>query len=104
VLEVFILSHTLRSPDLFVYGCDYAPTAVELVRKHPAYVAARCHAFVCDVAYDDVGLPDGSLDLVLLIFALSALQPSECDWRAEIHKHWSRFNVSFPHPQNAVGP
>jgi SAM-dependent methyltransferase len=64
-------------PALFVYACDFAPTAVDIVRSSPAYEPVRCHAFVCNLAHDQFDLPDESLDLVILIFVLSALHPDE---------------------------
>eukprot|EP00043_Microstomoeca_roanoka_P005604 m.56842 g.56842 ORF g.56842 m.56842 type:complete len:358 (-) comp13035_c1_seq3:300-1373(-) len=68
-----------NNPDnaFFVYACDYAPTAVELVKGHEKYNADRCHAFVCNIATDEIGLPDESLDAIILIFVLSALHPDE---------------------------
>ena len=41
------------------------------------YDTSRCHAFVCDISDEEARYPmeDGSLDVVTVIFVLSALQP-----------------------------
>jgi SAM-dependent methyltransferase len=61
--------------DLFRYGCDFAPSAVEVVRTHALFDPNRCHVFVCDVSIEDVGLPQSSVDTIVLIFVLSAINP-----------------------------
>jgi hypothetical protein len=44
----------------------------------PYYDAARCHAFVCDVAATalDPPVPPATVDVAVLIFALSAMRPA----------------------------
>ena len=38
------------NPSAQVYACDYAPTAIRLVKENPAYAASgRVHAFVADI-------------------------------------------------------
>ena len=39
------------NPGAVVYACDFAPSAVALVRQHPRYASSggRVHAFVADV-------------------------------------------------------
>ncbi|XP_057717357.1 tRNA N(3)-methylcytidine methyltransferase METTL2 isoform X2 [Corythoichthys intestinalis] len=66
-------------PGLFVYCCDFSSTAVELVKANPEYDPGRCFAFVCDLSDDGAAypVPDGSLDVVVLIFVLSALHPDK---------------------------
>ena len=44
-------------------------------QSHEQYEEKRCHAFVCDVAKDEIGLPAESLDFIVLIFVLSAVPP-----------------------------
>lgn len=44
-----------------------------------AYDPRRCCAFVCDISRDKVDLPDASVDVITLIFVLSALRPDEYD-------------------------
>eukprot|EP00053_Salpingoeca_punica_P005264 m.53383 g.53383 ORF g.53383 m.53383 type:complete len:410 (-) comp13158_c0_seq1:74-1303(-) len=74
---VFPLLTANRDPGLFVYACDFAPTAVNVLKTHAQYEPKRCHAFVCDVANEDVPLPEGSLDVAIMIFVLSAIHPDK---------------------------
>ncbi|GAB4823086.1 hypothetical protein N2152v2_010132 [Parachlorella kessleri] len=37
------------NPTAFIYACDFAPSAVALVRSHPQYASGRVHAFVADI-------------------------------------------------------
>ena len=30
------------NPDLIVYACDFAPSAIQIVKAHPAYSSGRC--------------------------------------------------------------
>nr|KAF6353659.1 methyltransferase like 8 [Pipistrellus kuhlii] len=76
--SVFPILNTLQNaPEAFLYCCDFASGAVELVKAHASYRAAQCCAFVHDVC--DEGLPypfpDGILDAVLLVFVLSSIHP-----------------------------
>lgn len=72
---IFPLLDADADPGLFVYGCDFAASAVDVVRSHVLYDPNRCHVFVCDVSTEDVDLPPSSLDVIMLIFVLSAINP-----------------------------
>ena len=76
---VFPILQTNNDPDLMVYCCDFSSTAVSLVKENVDYDSMRCHAFVCDIADDSspVPFPDGSLDIIILIFVLSAIHPDK---------------------------
>ena len=74
---VFPLLDANKDPGFFVYACDFAPSAVEVVRAAPEYDPSRCHAFVCDIANEEFGVPDDSLDIIIAIFVLSALHPAK---------------------------
>lgn len=82
-----------RNPELNLYGYDYSSEAVEVVRKSEVYKAdhlGSCYADKWDLSAtnrDDKtrpvlppGLEEGSADVVVLIFVLSALHPDE--WEA----------------------
>jgi len=75
---VFPILEMNNSPSLVVYCCDLSTTAVQLVKEHPQFGTRRCHAWVCDVTQDwDTPFPPNSLDMVTLIFVLSAITPSK---------------------------
>uniref|UniRef100_A0A182RHA4 tRNA N(3)-methylcytidine methyltransferase n=1 Tax=Anopheles funestus TaxID=62324 RepID=A0A182RHA4_ANOFN len=63
----------------FIYACDLSPRAVELVRKHNLYDERYMKAFACDITTEEVfeTLTEGSLDIVTLIFVLSAIHPEK---------------------------
>ncbi|KAF9955424.1 Methyltransferase-like protein 6 [Mortierella alpina] len=74
----FIFPVLERNPTLFMYACDFAPHAIELVKQHEDYQQGRCSAFVCDLTKDPLTdtIPAASLDVVSSIFVLSAI-PAE---------------------------
>ncbi|XP_017349242.1 tRNA N(3)-methylcytidine methyltransferase METTL2 [Ictalurus punctatus] len=76
---VFPILKTNNDPGLFVYCCDFSSTAIDLVKSNPEYNPSRCHAFVHDLS--DVTatypMPEQSLDVIVLIFVLSALHPEK---------------------------
>lgn len=78
---VFPILQTNISPGLKVFCCDFSSTAVDLVKAHPQYEEDRCHAFVCDISKENwnevVPFQENSLDIVILLFALSALDPED---------------------------
>jgi len=69
------------SPGLVIYCCDLSSQAVQLVKEHPEYTKGRCHSMVCDVTkpedWESAPFPPGSLDVVTLIFVLSAISPEK---------------------------
>ena len=46
-------------------------------QENEDYDTSRCHAFVCDTADTDkyMPFPDNSLDIITMIFVLSAIAP-----------------------------
>uniref|UniRef100_A0A673TZE3 Methyltransferase like 8 n=1 Tax=Suricata suricatta TaxID=37032 RepID=A0A673TZE3_SURSU len=76
--SVFPILNSLQyAPESFLYCCDFAVGAVELVKLHSSYRAAQCCAFVHDVCDEDspYPFPDGILDVILLVFVLSSIHP-----------------------------
>ncbi|KAI1287984.1 tRNA N(3)-methylcytidine methyltransferase METTL2 [Halotydeus destructor] len=65
----------------FIYGCDFSSVAIELFKKEEKYESDRCLAFVCDVASPSwtVPFPLDSLDIILSIFTLSAINPNKIE-------------------------
>jgi len=75
---------------LMVYCCDLSQTAVNLVKEHKDYSQQRCYSFVCDVTQDWSQAPfkHNSLDIVTLIFVMSAIHPDKMtDVAANIFKY-----------------
>ncbi|XP_020668359.2 tRNA N(3)-cytidine methyltransferase METTL6 isoform X1 [Pogona vitticeps] len=65
--------------NIFAYACDFSPRAVEYVKQNPLYDAQRCKVFQCDLTRDDLleNVPPESVDVVMLIFVLSAIHPEK---------------------------
>ncbi|KAG0349201.1 Methyltransferase-like protein 6 [Podila humilis] len=74
----FIFPVLEKNPDLFMYACDFAPSAIDLVKQHKGYAQGRCQAFVCDLTINPLTdhIEPESLDIVSSIFVLSAI-PAE---------------------------
>ncbi|KAF3964720.1 hypothetical protein CMV_011014 [Castanea mollissima] len=66
-------------PDVFVYACDFSPRAVNLVKMHKDFKESQVSAFVCDLTVDDLikEIPPSSIDIVTMIFVLSAVSPEK---------------------------
>ncbi|XP_072317370.1 tRNA N(3)-methylcytidine methyltransferase METTL6 [Eucyclogobius newberryi] len=65
--------------NVFFYACDFSPRAVEFVKQNPLYCPERCCAFQCDLTKDDLRehIPENSVDVITLIFVLSAIHPDK---------------------------
>lgn len=71
---------TVRKADHFVYGCDFSEVAINLLRDHKLYDPKRSDAFVLDATSEEwslVPFAPSSLDVILLIFTLSAIDPQK---------------------------
>lgn len=66
-------------PDVFVHACDFSRRAINLVQSHKEYADTRIHAFVCDLTSDDLSnhIAPSSVDIITMIFALSAVSPEK---------------------------
>ncbi|XP_051147637.1 tRNA N(3)-methylcytidine methyltransferase trm141-like [Andrographis paniculata] len=66
-------------PKLCVHACDFSAKAVSLVKKNSNFDANRINLFVCDVVSEALcdKIPPSSVDVVTLIFMLSAVSPSK---------------------------
>ncbi|XP_048413683.1 tRNA N(3)-methylcytidine methyltransferase METTL6 isoform X1 [Stegostoma tigrinum] len=65
--------------NVFIYACDFSPRAIEFVKQNHLYNAERCKAFQCDLTKDNLleNVPADSVDVVTLIFVLSAIHPDK---------------------------
>ncbi|KAL1204362.1 putative protein arginine N-methyltransferase 3 [Cardamine amara subsp. amara] len=66
-------------PHIFVYACDFSTRAVDLVKAHNEYTEKRVCAFACDLTGDglDNHISPSSVDIVTMIFVLSAVSPEK---------------------------
>ncbi|KAK9273661.1 hypothetical protein L1049_018471 [Liquidambar formosana] len=66
-------------PEVFVHACDFSPRAVNLVKTHKDFTETRVSAFVCDLTVDDLSqqISPSSVDIVTMIFVLSAVSPEK---------------------------
>ncbi|KAF7723343.1 hypothetical protein EC973_002091 [Apophysomyces ossiformis] len=85
---MFPLLQQSKNSELFVYAADFSSTAVEVVRSNPNYDTSRSLAFVWDLASPDIPehIEPGSLDIIVLIFVLSALTPEQWN-QAVVNMH-----------------
>lgn len=77
-------------PNLFVYCCDFSSKAIDILQENPAYDVSRCKAFVLDATQEKWETPFDfeSLDIVVLIFVLSAIHPDKMKHVVQqIHKY-----------------
>ncbi|KAL5633338.1 hypothetical protein ACGC1H_003738 [Rhizoctonia solani] len=79
---VFPLLESNQNPELNIIGCDYSSKAVEVVKAHPLYTAnhiGTISAHVWDLAGPTLppGVDSGTVDIVVMVFVLSALHPEE---------------------------
>ncbi|CAE6470829.1 unnamed protein product [Rhizoctonia solani] len=79
---VFPLLESNQNPKLNIIGCDYSSKAIEVVKAHPLYTAnhiGAVSAHVWDLAGPILppGVDSGTVDVVVMVFVLSALHPKE---------------------------
>lgn len=72
-----------ENPNLRVFGCDYSSTAVDLVKANENFerlnASGNCFSSVWDLSNEEGDLPEGlesnSVDIAVMIFVFSALNP-----------------------------
>ncbi|CAB4374835.1 uncharacterized protein OCT59_017553 [Rhizophagus irregularis] len=74
-----------KNSNLFIYACDFAENAVQVVKNNKEYNPNHCKAFVWDLTNKHIPIEyiePNSLDIVVLIFVMSALSPN--DWNQAV--------------------
>lgn len=75
---VYPLLQDPRAANLFFYACDFSQRAVDFVKANDLYDPSRILAFQCDITdmqQLESHVEEGSLDLITMIFVLSAIHP-----------------------------
>lgn len=84
-----ILKYSVE-PDIMLYASDFSANAIKILKESPEYDEKRCHAFVLDATFDTWNVPfeENSLDIIVLIFVLSAIDPNKMQHVVEqCHKY-----------------
>ncbi|XP_033762193.1 tRNA N(3)-methylcytidine methyltransferase METTL6-like [Pecten maximus] len=75
----FIFPLLEQDSSLYFHACDFSPRAVQFVKENPLYDPERCNVFQCDITTDPLTnhMPENSVNLVSMIFVLSAINPEK---------------------------
>lgn len=70
-----------NDPNLRLFGCDFSAKAIDIMEKHDEFDEKRCKVFVLDATQerwtDAVPFEENSIDIIVLIFVLSAIHPDK---------------------------
>ena len=77
-----------ENEELMIHACDFSKKAVELIRANAAYDVDHMRARVWDISSEELppGVREDSVDVVLLVFIFSALNPKQ--WEAAVRNVW----------------
>lgn len=67
--------------NLRVFGCDFSLRAIDILRENKEFDAQRCQVFVLDATAESwqnsVPFAENSMDIIVMIFVLSAIKPEK---------------------------
>lgn len=89
-LAVFPILQYSNEENLMVYASDFSEEAIKILKESPEYDNKRCTAFVLDATAESWVVPfeENSIDIIVLIFVLSAINPKKFTKIAEnIYKY-----------------
>lgn len=62
-----------KHKELVVYAVDFAPKAIDFIKNQERFEGNRCFPSVCDIVKDELPVQPNHVDLVTMVFVLSAI-------------------------------
>ncbi|CED83267.1 Predicted methyltransferase [Phaffia rhodozyma] len=89
---LFPILENNKNPLLNLHGFDYSRSAVEVVRSNPSYAKppmGKINAAVWDLSSESIpeDVPEGTVDVAVMVFVLSALKPGD-EWERAMGNVW----------------
>ncbi|CAF0927116.1 unnamed protein product [Adineta steineri] len=80
IFPIIRTNNLSQNSNMFLYCCDYSSTAIDILKQNSEYNTNYCHAFVYDItSLESLPVKENSLDIIIMIFVLSAIHPSKHD-------------------------